>query len=188
MSTPYRIFVSYCHADESYKDDLLKHMGARQGMHPQPALQGLVEVWTDRGMLPSASLRKEIDEAIASTDIFLLLVSADWFASDFIHNVEMKAALERHAAGLSMAVPIIVRPCSWLGTDLASIMAVPRDGKPISTWRDKDEAWCDVVRGIRALVEGLPPKLASRSPAPTPRERETDEIDRRFPEPFSKLG
>lgn len=194
---PHRVFISYSHVDELYKDELITHMATL-------ARAGRVEIWTDRGMTPSVHLRKEIDDAMSRTDLFLLLVSADWFASEFIYNVEMKVALDRHKAGISVALPVIIRPCSWLSTDIASLLAVPRDGKPVSTWGEsreiedwedkksvldeiartgRDAAWCDVVEGIMKILGELPTRL--RPPSASPKE---DDVERRFPEPFSRLG
>ena len=33
--------------------------------------------------------------------------------------------------------------------------ALPKDGKPITTWANRDEAFLDVARGIRRVVEEL---------------------------------
>jgi hypothetical protein len=34
---------------------------------------------------------------------------------------------------------------------------LPIDGKPVSTFKDPDEAWLNVAQGIKRVVETLPP-------------------------------
>ena len=45
--------------------------------------------------------------------MILLLVSADFLASDFCHEVELARALERHDRNEAHVIPIILRPCDW---------------------------------------------------------------------------
>lgn len=65
----------------------------------------------------------------------------------------MRRALERHNQGLAQVIPVIVRPCDWQSTPLRGLLAAPRDGKAITTWANFDEAYADVARQVRAVVE-----------------------------------
>ena len=57
--------------------------------------------------------RVEIDKRLNSAHIILLLVSADFLASDYCWGVELKRAMERHDAGQARVVPVILRPADW---------------------------------------------------------------------------
>ena len=35
------------------------------------------------------------------------------------------------------------------------LQAVPKDGRPVTSWSDPDEAFLDIARGIRAMAEEL---------------------------------
>ena len=56
----------------------------------------------------------EIAKELGSCDLFLMLVSPDFLASDYCVNREMKRALERHRDDEAHVVPIIVEPCDWI--------------------------------------------------------------------------
>ena len=44
---------------------------------------------------------------------------------------------------------VIVRSCDWLSSPLAKLVALPKDGRAINKWEDEDEAYMDVVAGIK---------------------------------------
>ena len=64
-------------------------------------------------------------------------------------------ALERHEAGEAKVIPVILRHCDWHSSPFGKLMAAPRDGKPVVTWPDKDEALADVAKQVRRAVESL---------------------------------
>jgi hypothetical protein len=99
---PGRVFVSYSHRDETYRDLLERHVSALRR-------EGLIDLWHDRKITAGAEWRNEIDANLESARIVLLLVSADFIASDYCTDIEMKRALERHAAGEARVVPVIIR-------------------------------------------------------------------------------
>ena len=70
----------------------------------------------------------------------------------------MTRALERHDAGDARVIPVILRSVDWRGAPFAKLQALPKDGKPVTSWSDEDEAFTDVARGIRAAVEDLRPR------------------------------
>lgn len=144
-----RVFFSYSHDDEQYRDQLEKHLAALKH-------QGLLESWHDRRILAGSMFDKEIDDQIERADVVLLLVSASFLDSRYCYGIEMRRALERHSQGLAQVIPVIVRPCDWQSTPLGGLLAVPRDGKAITTWANFDEAYADVARQVRAVVEKRP--------------------------------
>jgi hypothetical protein len=75
--------------------------------------------------------------------------------SDYVHEKEIGQAVERHDWGEARVIPIIVRPSYWEWALFGKLQALPKDARPITTWVNRDEAWLDVVRGIRKAVENL---------------------------------
>jgi hypothetical protein len=76
-------------------------------------------------------------------------------ASDYCYAKEMLRAIERHDAGEAVVIPIILSACDWQGAPFSKLQALPKDAKPIKNWNDRDEAWLDVVRGLRRVIESL---------------------------------
>ena len=66
-----------------------------------------------------------------------------------------QAALRRHETGDARIVPIILRPCLWQESPFGKLQALPTDAKPLTQWRDRDEACLEVARGVMAIVDEL---------------------------------
>ena len=148
-----RIFISYAHEDEELRDQLVRHLASL-------SLKTPVDVWYDRKIGAGGPWEPEIKTHFDSSQIILLLVSADFFASEYCNKYELRRALELRRAGKATVIPIIVREVAWEDSDLHEIQATPRDAKPVTGWSDRDAAWKDVVERIRAEVlrlRGTPP-------------------------------
>jgi hypothetical protein len=67
----------------------------------------------------------------------------------------MKRAIERHEAGAERVIPVILRSVDWQASPFARLQVLPKDGKPVTLWPDRDEAFTDVAKGIRRAVEAM---------------------------------
>jgi hypothetical protein len=148
MSRPARLFISYAHADEAHRKRLDVHLSPLRR-------EGLIASWHDRMIEPGEAWAGEIDRNLAEADVVLLLVSADFVASDYCYENEMRLAMDRHERKEARVIPIFVAPVDFGTTPFAALQGLPRDAKPVSTWTNADEAWLDVARGIRRVVERL---------------------------------
>lgn len=102
-STPVEVLCCYSHADELWLHKLGTHLSLLQR-------QGLITLWHDRLIIPGTDWAKAIDIHLETASVILLLVSADFLASDYCYSVEMQRALERHAANEARVVPIRRHP------------------------------------------------------------------------------
>jgi TIR domain len=144
---PIALFISYSHKDERWREEFDVDIRRMQE-------DGLIEAWYDGKILAGDEFDKEIREKLAAADIILLLVSRRFLGSTYIRNVEVPTALQRHQAGEAHVIPIILRPSSW--EDLFGDMKVlPKDGKPIVTWKVKDEAFLEIYESVREIAAAL---------------------------------
>ena len=152
------IFFSYSHKDEVLRNELEAHLALLKH-------EGMVEAWHDRRIVAG----DEVDDAIFSqlevADIILLLVSSDFISSAYCYSREMSRAMERHHAGQARVIPVILRHCDWSRAPFGKLLAAPRDGKPVASWPDRDEALADVARQVRHAVEAT--SAAATRPAKT---------------------
>jgi CheY-like chemotaxis protein len=162
------LFYSYAHEDESLRDELDTHLALLKR-------RGVLRTWHDRQITPGGDWRQTIDTHLVEADIVLLLVSADFMNSDYINDREMQLALQRHRAGLTVAVPVMVRAVDWEGAPFADLQGLPTDMKPVTSWANRDEAWTDVAKGIRRAIARLassrpvsPPAAADLESVPAP--------------------
>lgn len=141
-----KVFISYSHRDDVALDRLHTHLAPLRS-------EGLIDAWFDREILAGGNIDFEIDEALEYCDVFLMLVSPDFLASNYCVNIEMKRALERHNYDGAPVIPIIVEPCDWTSSPLGKFKALPRDGRPISEWTNQNSAYLDVVRELRRILQ-----------------------------------
>ena len=143
-----RLFYSYSHKDETLRDELETHLKLLQR-------QGLIKPWHDRRILPGDDWVSDIDDNLNRADIILLLVSADFIASDYCYDNEMTRAMERHNNGEAQVIPIILRPVDWRDTPFNKLSWLPQNGTPVVQWDNRDAAWLNVETGLKQVVESL---------------------------------
>jgi hypothetical protein len=144
----FEIFFSYAHEDELLRDELAKQLSLLKR-------QGLINAWYDRQISPGTLWTTEIDEHLNAAHIVLLLISPDFMVSNYCYDIEMQRALERDETGEARVIPIILRPTDYMSAPFAKLQVLPKDGLPVTLWRDTDEAFLDIARGIRKVVEDL---------------------------------
>lgn len=110
--------------------------------------QGVISAWHDRRLVAGDTVDQGINQELERADIILLLVSADFLASDYCYGIAMARALERHALGEARVIPIILRPCDWHQAPFGKLLASPTDGRPVTKWPDPDDAFLDITKAI----------------------------------------
>jgi serine protease AprX len=145
---PISLMFCYSHQDEVLLDELKTHLSPLRR-------QGRVDIWWDRRISPGTDWHQQILENLSAADVIVLLVSASFVDSDYAYDVELQQAVERHHAGEARVVPVMIRPVDFAGTPFENIQALPKNAKPVTSWSSTDEAWFDVARGIRRVVEEL---------------------------------
>jgi hypothetical protein len=143
---PVQLFYSYCHSDEAYRRTLETHLALLKRRR-------IIESWNDRDIQASEEWRVEISQHLDGAKIILLLISADFLASDYCYDIEMQRAMQRHNAGEASVIPIILRACDWDKAPFSKLQALPTDAKPVNSWADRDEAFTIIARRIRELIE-----------------------------------
>jgi internalin A len=144
-----RAFVSYSHKDERQLNELKTHLSPLERLN-------LIETWYDRRIIAGEDFGQKINENLERADIILLLISADFIASKYCYEIEMKRALERYASGEAHVVPIIVDYVNWrVIPELSRLTAVPKDGKPVPKWPKKAAAWLDVSERVQTILETM---------------------------------
>jgi hypothetical protein len=72
-----RIFISYSHQDKDWKDRLVKHLGVLEQ-------EGFCRLWHDRKIELGNDWDPEIEKELNQADAAIMLISPDFFDSDFI--------------------------------------------------------------------------------------------------------
>lgn len=102
----HKVFISYSHSDREYLDRLLVHLRPLQR-------EGHVEVWVDTNLRAGDRWKKEIEKALARATAAILLISADFMASDFITNNELPPLLVSAEERGTRIVPVVIKPSQF---------------------------------------------------------------------------
>jgi len=63
--------------------------------------------------------------------------------------------LDRYENKEVINIPIIVRPTDFSYSEISKFQALPKDGKPITTWSNVDEAWHNVAVQLRRVFDNM---------------------------------
>jgi len=140
-----KVFVSYAHEDEPYLKALDKHLAFLKRSER-------IELWSDSALHAGEEWDQSIKQSLSQADIVLLLISADFMASQYIWDHELQLAMDRHHAEQSSVVPLFIRPCDWRDAPFGKLQGLPRDANPVGD-PNNDSAWTQVAQEIRRLVE-----------------------------------
>lgn len=140
--------LSYAHEDEDLKKRLDVHLTALKR-------SGKIETWNDRSIVPGAEWDDTIKMELNTADFILLLVSADFLASDYIWQVEIAKAMERHRNKEAVVIPIFLKPCDWQEMPFAPLQGLPKNAIPVTEFSDREAAFLQIAQEIRRAVESL---------------------------------
>lgn len=143
-----KLMFCYAHENSRQRNEVDKRLATMKR-------RGLVRVWHDRRITAGRDWVGQIDQYLNGSDLILLLVSAEFIASDYCFDVEMARAIERHRTGEARVIPIILRQCDWKETPLRELLALPTDGIPVDQWPRSNDAYHDIALGIRRTVDEL---------------------------------
>ncbi|WP_240646604.1 COR domain-containing protein [Chitinophaga rhizosphaerae] len=141
-----KIFISYSKTDAHYLQQLENHLSALKR-------NGSISTWNCRQLVPGDKWDGKIKSELEEADIIIFLVSADFMATDYIWDIEIKRAIERENENPGVkVVPIIIRSCAWEDTPLSVYNTAPKKAMVLDLAKNIDEAFTDVVRDLKKIL------------------------------------
>ncbi len=143
MSRP-SIFVSYSHKDKRWLERLQTHLRPLERDRS-------IDVWSDLMIKPGDGWEDEIRSAIGRAGVAILLVSANFLASDFAMEEEVPRLLRSAEENGAIIMPLIVGPSLFSKSSLASFQAVNSPQSPLSklTSYQRDEVFVRLASAIQ---------------------------------------
>ncbi len=149
MDQKIEIFCCYAREDQNLLEKLKISLAPLQN-------QSLIStIWSDTNINPGTDWEKEIHQHLNTAQIILLLVSPDFIASNYCYSVELAQAMKRHEKEQAQVIPIILRPTHLKGAPFVNLQMLPTGARPITSWKDPDDAFLDIVQGVEGAVEAL---------------------------------
>lgn len=154
MATPERIYFSHAPQDGDFAEALDRHLSLLKR-------EGFIESWHRRCLQAGSVTKEESERQFATADVLLLLLSADFIASDECYD-ELERARTRHQAGTAVVRLLLVRPVDRGAEVMRSLPTLPRNGLPIATWPVPEVAFAEVADVLRRHM--APPIAAPTAP------------------------
>jgi hypothetical protein len=141
-----KVFVSYSHVDSKWLKRLQVHLRPLEKEFE-------TEIWDDTKIKPGNQWKKEIDIALSHAKAAILLISADFLASEFITKYELPNLLEKSQKDGTFIISILLSPSRFKRTKLSEFQAVNSPDDPITSMSQNDqEATFDKVA---EMIEGI---------------------------------
>jgi hypothetical protein len=155
-----KVFISYSHQDLDWLKRLRVHLKPLERQYG-------VEIWSDTDIQPGMRWRDEIGKALASAKVAVLLVSADFIASDFVDKHELPPLLRAAETDGAVVLPLILSPSMFNRIDeLSRFEAVNDPSRPlVDLPRGEQEAALVRLTEVVGNALGYPGEEESRERA-----------------------
>jgi len=140
------LFISYSPEDEAFKKALDKHLTSLKRSEQ-------IATWDSSNVLAGSNLSSAI-ESLQNAHVILILVSTNYISDDKLWKQHLLNAIYRHERGFARIIPIKITDFDDKNLPFSKIQGLPRNGTSIGS-PNNDEAWVEVVKEIRAVVEDM---------------------------------
>ena len=121
-----KVFVSYSHTDNEWLKRVQIHL-------KDLTRRGLVELWDDTKIQSGAQWQEDIKGALESAKVAVLLISADFIASNFIAEDELPPLLAAAEKDGVIILPLILSPSRYEKIEsLSKYQSVNPPSKPLA--------------------------------------------------------
>jgi HEAT repeat protein len=141
---PLSLCFVYAPEDASLKRELENHLSPL-------VRRGLISLWSVDEIVPGDKSVGEIEHHVDTAQIILLLISANFFASEDCDKAMMHSLLMRKKEHVHV-IPVILRPVDWKASPIGTLRVLPAKGKPVTKWRDHNDAFWRIAEVIQEII------------------------------------
>lgn len=143
-----KFFISYSHKDENLIKEFIAHIAPLKN-------NGYLSEWYDRKIETGEEFQNDIDNNLENADIIGLMISSNFLASKACIEEKDNALKLKETKGIRV-IPIILSPCAWTThKELSNLLAIPTDGKAVTSFSDSNDGWLDAVNWIKTVCNSL---------------------------------
>jgi hypothetical protein len=151
-------FISYAHQDHRAFEEFCTCL--------KPVMRAFdIGIWADKRIDPGHHWGEKIADAVAASDIHIMLMSNGFFSSDYIFDHELPAIAIRHNDG-ALTLPILIERCYWSAfVGVLKVAPTSPRGKliPANEWKPQRTGFVAACDQIAISIENH----FKRTPAPS---------------------
>ena len=142
-------FISYAHDDHALFEEFSKHLNVVALAFPLVAFQA------DPSIHGGQRWQDEILRMIRQSDLFILLVTPSFLASEFIIGTELPTMRDRFQQTGALLLPVVLKQCmwQWICRDVQALPTQNKRVKPVLDWRPRDNGYVQAQMEIGAAIE-----------------------------------
>lgn len=148
-TTGNHVFISYSHRDKSFLDRLMVHLSPL-------AKKKLIDPWADTQLVAGDKWKASIEASLKKARAAILLISADFLASDFIVNNELPPLLKKADDSGTLVIPVVLKPCRFSReTSLSIFQSINSPEEPISGFdeHERELVYDSIAQRLELLFE-----------------------------------
>ncbi len=144
---PLPIYCSYAKEDHKFYLTLKNHCVLMES-------EGSIHLWGYQDLQGGDITQETILQQLHAARIILLFISPNFFKSDRQLELDLAQTLQKEHK--TKIIPIKLRnTTAWEKSPFARFFSLPRNGKPVVLWQDRDEAFYDITQDIQKVVEDV---------------------------------
>lgn len=159
MPAVIQTFYCYVDADRKLLKELDKHL---RPLH----FINAIATWSALEIQAGMDLELELQSHVRYSDLFLLLISPDFLATNLCNTGQMTKALEKYKAGEADIIPILLHSSLWKLTPIGHLQASPRNERPIAEWKYRNHVINivakEIIEAMKKLIEKFRPRFIER--------------------------
>lgn len=154
VSRPTRaIEVVYCYSDSDKDEDLRGELEKHLTILKR---EGLITSWCKKESHAGEEEESQINKHIDTASLILPLISSDFIASDTCYDKQFEKAIERYENAELHLIPVLLRPVDWHDRRrFGNTQPLPTNGVPVTSWSNIDEAFQNITKEIRNVVNEI---------------------------------
>lgn len=148
MTSQKTIFISYSHGDKAFVDRFLVHL------KPLEKQYNIVS-WSDTKIKPGTKWKDEINSKIEFADAIIILLSADFLASEFVMEYEYPKALAKAEEKGALLIIVLASPCEFSGFEIGDYQMINtidntlQDNQADDRGADQERIYVKCIRAIK---------------------------------------
>lgn len=140
-----KLYFVYAQKDEALKQEFEDYLINLQQ-------NGFIAEWIERQAQRGTDWSQVNDPRLLEASLYVLLLSPALLATGYCSGTEFHTAWASMQAREMLLIPVILHQVDLTGHPLQSLRGLPKNGSPVSSWRERHEAWWEVYSAIQGIL------------------------------------